>query len=266
MHTVLVGFGFGFLVAMQLGPMSLFLVRSTLVGGWSVGLAIGAGVALIDAAYALCGAAGVFLLGVAVYAGLRGTEAPDRNFALTFVFVTCWLGFPLFSVVFGDVFRPFNPWRAIGRCAGGAFTAFAGQRPAHLAYPDALGRWPAAVGLLSFVWLEIAYGTSGDDTFFASRLPAGASSIYVYAGAGNDTIRGTEGSNILSGEAGTDHLFGLGGNDTFEGGDNDDMLMSGLETAGAMVVVPMAPAVSTLYWLSAPSRPSRTLNGGALLG
>jgi putative LysE/RhtB family amino acid efflux pump len=58
MHALLVGFGFGFFVAMQLGPMSLFLVRSTLVGGWSVGLAIGAGIALIDAAYALCGAAG----------------------------------------------------------------------------------------------------------------------------------------------------------------------------------------------------------------
>ena len=58
MHALLVGFGFGFFVAMQLGPMSLFLVRSTLVGGWTVGLAIGAGIALIDAAYALCGAAG----------------------------------------------------------------------------------------------------------------------------------------------------------------------------------------------------------------
>jgi len=58
MNAPLVGFGFGFLVAMQLGPMSLFLVRSTLAGGWTVGLAIGAGIALIDAAYALCGAAG----------------------------------------------------------------------------------------------------------------------------------------------------------------------------------------------------------------
>ncbi len=112
-------------------------------------------------AQALCGAVGVFLLGVTVYAGLRGTEAPDRNFALTFVFVTCWLGFPLFSVLLGDVFRPFNPWRAIGRGIGGAFTAFAGQRPAHLAYPDALGRWPAAAGLLAFVWMEVVYGTSG---------------------------------------------------------------------------------------------------------
>ena len=79
-------------------------------------------------AQVLCGAIGVFLLGVAVYAGLRGTEAPDRNFALTFLFVTCWLGFPFFSAIFGDLFRPFNPWRAIGRAVGGGFRAIAGQR------------------------------------------------------------------------------------------------------------------------------------------
>jgi hypothetical protein len=106
----------------------------------------------------LCGAIGVFLLGVAVYAGLRGTEAPDRNFALTFLFVTCWLGFPFFSAILGDLFRPFNPWRALGRAAGGGFRAIAGQRAAHLDYPGWLGRWPAAVGLLAFVWIEVVYG------------------------------------------------------------------------------------------------------------
>lgn len=109
----------------------------------------------------VCGLVGVFLFGVAVYAGLRGTEAPDRNFALTFFFVTCWLGFPFFSAIFGDIFRPFNPWRAVGRVAGGAFTLLAGQRPAHLAYPERLGRWPAAFGLIAVVWLEIVYGSSG---------------------------------------------------------------------------------------------------------
>jgi putative LysE/RhtB family amino acid efflux pump len=57
-HAVLVGFGLGFFVALQLGPMSLFLIRSTLRRGWAVGLAIGAGVAVIDAAYATLGAAG----------------------------------------------------------------------------------------------------------------------------------------------------------------------------------------------------------------
>jgi hypothetical protein len=109
----------------------------------------------------LCGLIGVFLLGAGVYAGLRGTEAPDRNFALTFFFVTAWLGFPFFSAIFGDLFRPFNPWRAVGRAAGGAFRLIAGQRPAHLAYPERLGRWPAVVGLLAVVWLEIVYGSSG---------------------------------------------------------------------------------------------------------
>jgi hypothetical protein len=109
----------------------------------------------------LCGAIGVLLLGLSIYAGLRGTEAPDRNFALTFLLVTAWLGFPLFSVIFGDVFRPFNPWRAVGRAIGGGFTLVAGQGPAHLRYPVWLGRWPAAVGLLAFVWLEVVYGGSG---------------------------------------------------------------------------------------------------------
>jgi hypothetical protein len=112
-------------------------------------------------AQALWGAIGVFLLGLAVYAGLRGTEAPDRNFALTFIFVTIWLGVPLFSVFLGDVFRPFNPWRALGRLVGGTFERVAGERPLHLTYPERLGRWPAAIGLIAFVWLEIVYGSSG---------------------------------------------------------------------------------------------------------
>ncbi|MDQ3726417.1 MAG: fenitrothion hydrolase, partial [Actinomycetota bacterium] len=109
----------------------------------------------------VCGLVGVFLLGVAVYAGLEGTEAADRNFALTFLFVTCWLGFPFFSAILGDLFRPFNPWRAVGRAAGAGFQAIAGQRAVHLPYPEKLGRWPAAIGLLAVVWLEVVYGTGG---------------------------------------------------------------------------------------------------------
>jgi len=58
MHSLLIGFGLGFLVALQLGPMSLFLIRSTLRAGWAVGLAIGAGIAVVDSLYAAAGAAG----------------------------------------------------------------------------------------------------------------------------------------------------------------------------------------------------------------
>ncbi len=112
-------------------------------------------------AQVICGALGVFLLALSVYAGLRGTEAPDRNFTITFLFVTTWLGFPLFSVFLGNVFKPFNPWRAIGRTLGGGFRLLAGQRSAHFRYPERLGRWPAAIGLMGFVWLEIIYGANG---------------------------------------------------------------------------------------------------------
>lgn len=59
MDSLVVGFGLGFVVALQLGPMSLFLIRSTLRGGWKVGLAVGAGIAIVDALYAAAGAAGV---------------------------------------------------------------------------------------------------------------------------------------------------------------------------------------------------------------
>ena len=125
-----------------------------------------------------CGAVSVFLLGFSIYAGLKGTEAPDRNFALTFLFVTVWLGFPVFSVVFGDVFRPFNPWRAVGRVVGGAFSAVAGQRPAHLSYPERLGRWPAALGLLAFVWLEVVYGANGGVAVGLSPHAAGLAALF----------------------------------------------------------------------------------------
>ncbi|HET7574183.1 MAG TPA: fenitrothion hydrolase, partial [Solirubrobacterales bacterium] len=50
------------------------------------------------------------------------------------------------------------PWRAVGRTVGGCFRLIAGQRPAHLPYPEAVGRWPAAIGLLAVVWLEVVYG------------------------------------------------------------------------------------------------------------
>ena len=119
-------------------------------------------VALSPVLRGLAGLIGVALLAITVWAGLYGTDAPDRNFAVTFVFVTFWLGFVVLSIIFGDVFRAFNPWYAIGRLFGKGFTAIAGQSmPPPLAYPERLGRWPAVVGLAAFTFLELGYGFSG---------------------------------------------------------------------------------------------------------
>lgn len=108
-----------------------------------------------------CGALGLFLLGLAIYAGFEGTSAPDRNIALTLLFVTAWLGFPFLGVLVGNVFPAFNPWNAIAAPLGLAWRRVAGSAPKHLDYPEKLGRWPAVAGLVAFVWFELIYGTGG---------------------------------------------------------------------------------------------------------
>ena len=58
---------------------------------------------------------GVALLVVDAVVGFAGRQGPQDNFAPTFVFIIFWVGLVFASVLFGDVFRAFNPWRAIGR-------------------------------------------------------------------------------------------------------------------------------------------------------
>jgi putative LysE/RhtB family amino acid efflux pump len=74
--ALLIGFGLGASVAAQLGPMSLLTIRSTLRNGVAVGLAIGAGIAVIDTLYAAAGAAGAGVLlsfePIRLFAGITG--------------------------------------------------------------------------------------------------------------------------------------------------------------------------------------------------
>ena len=56
------GFGLGFVVAAQVGPISLLCMRSVLRGRFLIGVAIGAGAAVIDALYAGLGVAGASAL------------------------------------------------------------------------------------------------------------------------------------------------------------------------------------------------------------
>ena len=129
----------------------------------------------------IAGAIGVFLLGVVVWSGLYGTSNSAANFNVTFVFVTFYVGLGIVSVFLGDVFRAFNPWRAIGRVVGGAFRLVAGSAaPAPLSYPERLGRWPAVVGLALFLWLELGYGVPFDPVVLIDpRSIATATLIYT---------------------------------------------------------------------------------------
>jgi hypothetical protein len=97
-----------------------------------------------------CGAIGVALFAVVMWAAFAGVNGPQDNLAPTFVLIIFWVGLVFLSILFGDVFRAFNPWRAIGRVLF--------RDRALRAYPERLGRWPAALGLLGFTWIELCSG------------------------------------------------------------------------------------------------------------
>ncbi len=116
----------------------------------------------------VCGAIGVAVFAIVVYAGLAGSQSPLENLAPTFVFVLLWVGVPFVSFWAGDVFRAFNPWRAIARFAAWvAGRASGGTLPEPLEYPRRLGRWPAAIGILFFAWVELVYVNRDDPSTLA---------------------------------------------------------------------------------------------------
>ena len=118
----------------------------------------------------LAGTIGVALLGLVVYAGLAGSQTVTANLAPTFVFVLFWVGVPVLSALVGDLFRALNPWRAIARATASVAARVAGgadRLPAPLPYPERLGRWPAALTVLAFVWVELVFAGRDDPSTLA---------------------------------------------------------------------------------------------------
>jgi hypothetical protein len=106
----------------------------------------------------LCGLVGIAIFALGVYAGLAGSEQVNENLLPTLVYVLFWVGLAFACAVLGDVFRPFNPWLALGRGVGWAARRVAGNAlPEPLPYPERLGRWPAVAGIFCFAWLELVY-------------------------------------------------------------------------------------------------------------
>jgi hypothetical protein len=115
----------------------------------------------------VAGALGIAAFVGLVYAGLAGTQEPLANILPTFVFVVFWVAVPVLSAVFGDLFRPLNPWRATARAAAWLARRAGRDLRAPLAYPAWLGRRPAALGLLAFAWVELVLVDRGDPSTLA---------------------------------------------------------------------------------------------------
>jgi predicted outer membrane lipoprotein len=120
----------------------------------------------VDAA---CGVLGMAWFGVVVYAGFAGTSVATANIADTSVYVIFWVGLVVASLLFGDVFRAFNPWRSLAVVvAWAARPLMRGRAWRVRPYPERLGRWPAAAGIVCFAWLELVYANKTDPSKLAA--------------------------------------------------------------------------------------------------
>jgi len=109
----------------------------------------------------LGGLVGTVLWLATMWAGWAGSEIPEANLAPTLVFVVFWVGLAVASLLLGDVWSVLSPFRAVGRAVAalGGRVGLGGTQP--LAYPERLGAWPAALGILLFAWLELV-ASSGE--------------------------------------------------------------------------------------------------------
>jgi len=136
----------------------------------------------------VCGAIGVAVFAVVAYAGLAGTSSQQDNLAPTAVYVGFWVGVPFLSLLIGDWFRLFNPWRAIGRATGWlAGRLSGGEATEAFPYPERLGHWPAAAGILAFVICELCWATGREPQPLAILML-----IYAFAMLAGQGIFGVE--------------------------------------------------------------------------
>jgi hypothetical protein len=122
-------------------PLPEWLQR--VLRSWVLGLALGA----VSAG----------LLVLVFLTALLGETNPNENLAPTFVYVIFWLGFVPVSVLFGNVWRALNPWRAIADAFVWIYERLGGEARPLGELPERVGRWPAAVLLFCFAALELAY-------------------------------------------------------------------------------------------------------------
>src|SRR3954452_5029409 len=92
---------------------------------------------------------GLLFFAYVVWAAVAG---PDLLTNPTFgaVYVLLWVGIVPMSLLFGPFYRAVNPVRTLHLL----FTTLTGGRADRgvLRLPERVGQWPAAVGLLAFVW------------------------------------------------------------------------------------------------------------------
>jgi hypothetical protein len=110
-----------------------------------------------------------------VFVGLFGERDPMHNL-MTLVFWTgVWIVVPLGSMIFGNLWRPLNPWTGpvrIARILLGRTSGIGLQR---------FGHWPAVLGYAGFVWFQMVSLSPDDPAVLAKAALAYWVVIFILA-------------------------------------------------------------------------------------
>jgi hypothetical protein len=91
----------------------------------------------------------VFFLVVAMASARRAS--PTETIGPIVVYDWFWVGLPIAHALLGNLWATLSPFDTIGRLVGFDDEQGSSGRP----YPSSWGRWPAAILLLGFVWVEL---------------------------------------------------------------------------------------------------------------
>ena len=124
-------------------------------------------------------AAASALLLALVVAGLAGSRDPLANPLPLALWTLFWVGLTFAHAVFGHLWPHLDPWVPLARLVR-RLLGRPGRGSGPLAWPEALGEWPAVALLLVFAWFELVFPAARDPAILA--FAAIGYSIFTVAG------------------------------------------------------------------------------------
>jgi hypothetical protein len=101
---------------------------------------------------------------IVTLAGIDGGPS-GSNLAPVIVYIWFWVGLAFAHALFGNLWGTISPWDTMARLFQ------IGGRPVRR-YPARLGRWPAALLLLGFVWMELVDPSGAEPRALATAILA----------------------------------------------------------------------------------------------
>jgi hypothetical protein len=116
-----------------------------------------------------------------------GVSAADVT--TLFLWVYGWVGLALLSALVGPVWHWLDPFATLHDIGAAAFRRIGVSSWATADFPPALRRWPAVVGLIFFIWLELVGNGGGPRSLFIVLVGYTAFTLAMMAQFGRDRWR-----------------------------------------------------------------------------